>query len=109
MPIFFNTQLSINVNQANQTAFVSVTGTVILDPSDTGSFSLGCTIVGDDPVFDDPRFQYTPTAVIGQGFTQGVSFDFSSSEPLKNLNEDLIGKDEIYAQLVLRKNNELGQ
>ncbi|HEY7546497.1 MAG TPA: hypothetical protein VID27_16525 [Blastocatellia bacterium] len=108
MARFKEAQLSIAVNQSNQTANVLIKGQVLVDPNDVGSFIIECSVLGDDIAFDDKLFQYQPGGFVAGGFTSVVPFEFNSSEQLGILNEDIIGKDEIYANLVLRKNNEIG-
>ncbi len=108
MARFTNVQLSIDVNQSNQTASVLVTGQVLLTPNDVGSFIVECSVLGDDLLVDDKLFQYQPRGFNAGGFTTAVPIEFSSTEQLKILNEDVIGKDEIYADLTLRKGNEVG-
>jgi hypothetical protein len=101
-------RLSISFNQQfNQIATVQITGQMLLDINDVGSFALQCAVFGDDLVFDDFLFQYQPKGVSGGGPTF-VPFEFLSTEQRSILNEDVIGKDEIYANLTLRKNNEIG-
>lgn len=108
MAVFTDAQLSIAVNQSNQTASVLVKGSVLLSPNDVGSFVIECSIIGDDPLRDEKLFPFPSKGIQGQGFTSSPTFEFSSTEQLKILNEDVIGKDEIYADLVLKKGNELG-
>lgn len=108
MAVFTDAQLSITVNQSNQTASVLVKGHVLLTPNDVGSFVVECSMLGDDVLLDDKLFQYPPKGIQAGGFGSSASFEFSSTEQLSILNEDVIGKDEIYADLVLKKGNEIG-
>lgn len=100
-------QLSINATQSNQIVTVRITGQMLMNINDVGSFSLQCAVFGDDLVFDDFLFQYQPEGVSGGG-PAFLPFEFLSTEQRSILNEDVIGKDEIYANLTLRKNNEIG-
>ena len=108
MAVFTDAQLSIIVNQSNQTANVLIKGNVLVGANDLGSFTIECSVFGDDIALDDKLFQYQPGGFVGQGFTTFAPFEFNSTEQLGILNEDIIGKDEIYANLILRKGNELG-
>jgi hypothetical protein len=101
-------QLSITVNQSNQTASIVVAGRVQLTPDDVGTFIVECSMLGDDTFRDDKLFQYSPKVIQARGFTTAAPFEFSSTEQLSILNEDVIDKDEIYAELVLKKGNEIG-
>ncbi len=100
-------QLSITPTVSNQIVTVRITGQMLFNISDVGSFNLQCAVFGDDLVFDDFLFQYQPRG-IGAGGSTFVPFEFLSTEQRSILNEDVIGKDEIYANLTLRKNNEIG-
>jgi hypothetical protein len=108
MARFSDVQLSITVNESNQTASILVKGRVQLTPNDVGTFIVECSMKGDDTFRDDNLFQYSPKVVQARGFTTASPFEFSSTEQLSSLNEDVIDKDEIYAELVLKKGNEIG-
>src|SRR5262245_13848917 len=101
-------QLTITINQTLKTAKVLIKGDILFTPNDVGSFDLECSVFGDDPIADDFLFRYQSRGLGAQGFTIVEPFEFSSTESLSILNEDIIGKDEIYAEIVLKKKDALG-
>ena len=93
-----NLQLEVNRNN-NGTANIDVVGNVTLAPGD-GDVTCNCAIFGDDPIFDDFLFRFD-SLLLGNDF--GTSFRFNIDKTLAELNEDRIGKDEIYAEIVISK------
>jgi hypothetical protein len=105
MAKFADAQLSVTVNPSDQSTSFLIKGAVLVNPADAGAFILECLVVGDAPLIDDDHFQYHPGGFITGGLATSFPFEFDSTGLL---HEDVTGRDEIYASLVLREGNKFG-
>lgn len=92
-------QFKVNSN-GNGTANIDVSGLLVLDPAE-GDINCDCIVFGDDPVVDNKIFSFDRLIL---GNDTGPVFRFNRDKKLSELNEDRIGPDEIYAEVILSKN-----
>lgn len=91
-------------NNGNGTANIDVRGLLQVDPAE-GTVNCDCAVFGDDPIFDEVLFRFTR---LQRGGDFGQDFRFNIDKPFSALDEDRIGKDEIYAEVVVSKNISAG-
>ncbi|MEO8672754.1 MAG: hypothetical protein ABI411_15660 [Tahibacter sp.] len=97
-----NPFLSIQINSTTQKATVVVVAQVSFAPGESPLTSrVDCRVLGDDVVRDDFLFGYPTHFFNDPGAAQSVRFE-KGDVPLSQLNEDLIGADEIVGEVTLR-------
>lgn len=92
-------EFKVNSN-GDGTANIDVSGLLGLDPAE-GDVNCDCVVFGDDPVFDNKLFSFDRLTL---GNDTGPVFRFNKDKSLSALNEDRIGADEIYAEVIVSKN-----
>ncbi|HWN08037.1 MAG TPA: hypothetical protein VNO50_01955 [Pyrinomonadaceae bacterium] len=92
-------QFKVNSN-GDGSANIDVRGLLGLDPTE-GDVNCDCVVFGDDPIIDNKLFSFNRLTL---GNDTGPEFRFNIDKKLSDLNEDRIGADEIYAEVIVSKN-----